>query len=123
MKKQINSVEEYITQFPIDIQNKLHKIRNFIKENWPDAIEKLSYAMPAFFYFGPLIYYAPAKNHIGIYPTPSGVIKFHEITNKYKTSKGAILVPLNEDIPLDLLKIVIDFKIQKDFEKANNKTK
>ena len=71
--KTINSIDEYIIQFPIEVQEILQKIRNVIKESAPEAVEKISYQMPTFYLHGNLVHFAANKNHIGFYPAPSGL--------------------------------------------------
>ncbi|MDP4182556.1 MAG: DUF1801 domain-containing protein, partial [Bacillota bacterium] len=52
------SIDEYISQFPPDIQDKLITLRQVIKEEAPDAEEKIRYQMPAFTLHGILVYFA-----------------------------------------------------------------
>ena len=47
-KMEFKSIDEYISQFPPDVQEKLKMLRKVIKEAAPDAEEKISYQMPAF---------------------------------------------------------------------------
>ena len=96
------------------------QIRQIIKETAPEAIEKISYQMPAFFQNGVLVYYAAAKNHIGFYPTPSGIKAFEEEfkTLKLKYSKGAVQFPIEQKLPEDLIRRIVAFRIrenQKEF--------
>ncbi|MCL5958623.1 MAG: hypothetical protein M1358_04765 [Chloroflexi bacterium] len=66
------TIDEYISQFPEDVQHILVEIRAVIKESALDAIEKISYQMPAFYLKGNLVWFAVHKRHIGFYPTASG---------------------------------------------------
>lgn len=77
LKKEINSVDEYIKDFPEDVIDKLQCIRQIIKENATEALESISYGMPAYKINGkPLVYFAAHKDHIGFYATPTGHDKF-----------------------------------------------
>ncbi|MDR7235513.1 uncharacterized protein YdhG (YjbR/CyaY superfamily) [Neobacillus drentensis] len=71
-----NSIDEYIQQFPPDVQEKLNALRKVIKETAPDAEEKISYQMPTFALRGNLVHFAAYKNHTGFYPTSSGIAAF-----------------------------------------------
>lgn len=115
------SPDEYIASFPPDIQEKLQSIRSLIKELVPEATEKISYAMPAFALHGNLVFYAAFKNHIGLYPSGSGIKEFeHELTG-LKWSKGAIQFPLDKPIPYDLISRIVTFRIAENREKAEAK--
>lgn len=48
MKSAITNVDEYITSFPEDIQQKLEQIRKTIQEAAPEATELISYGMPGY---------------------------------------------------------------------------
>ncbi|MHB1418987.1 MAG: iron chaperone [Bacillota bacterium] len=42
------SIDEYISEFSPEVQEKLKTLRKVIKESAPDAEEKISYRMPTF---------------------------------------------------------------------------
>ena len=71
------SIDEYILKFPPEIQEILKTLRKVIQESAPDAKEKISYQMPTFVLHGNLVHFAAWKNHIGFYPTPSGMDAFN----------------------------------------------
>lgn len=114
MKNTFKSIEEYYLLFSEDVQEKFEVIRNIIHAQNSEIEEYIGYQMPAFRYKGkPLIYFAGYKNHIGFYPLPEAIIHFENDFNerKYKFSKGAVQFPLNEDLPLDLIKKMIKWRI------------
>ena len=76
MKNSFNTIDEYIATFPKETQEILNEVRAAIKESAPEAEEKISYQMPTFFLNGNLVHFAAYKNHIGFYPTPSGIEAF-----------------------------------------------
>lgn len=110
------TIDEYIAQFPVEIQEKLTTLHKFIKECAPEAKEKISWAMPTFDLYGNLIHFAAFKNHIGIYPGENGVAMFLDKLTEYKTTKGAIQIPSNQPLPLDLIKEIIMFRIKENIE-------
>jgi uncharacterized protein YdhG (YjbR/CyaY superfamily) len=108
-----NNIDEYINMFPKDIQQKLEQLRQTIKKAAPLSQETISYQMPAFKINKTVVaYFAVCKEHIGFYPTPSPIIEFKKELSKYKTSKGAVQLPINEPLPLDLIKKMVEYKIK-----------
>ncbi|MFB6340485.1 iron chaperone [Saccharicrinis sp. FJH62] len=111
------TVDEYIINAPLDIQEKLQQLREIIKDVAPNATERISYQMPAFAQNGILVYFAANKNHIGFYPTASG-IKFAEPELKsFKYSKGAIQFPHDQDLPVDLIRNIVRFRLEENTHK------
>ena len=105
----MKTFEDYFSQFDDATRNKLENIRTEIKQTVPEAEECIKYLMPTFVFQNKnLIHFAAFTNHIGLYPGPEAVSFFEEELAKYKTSKGAIQVPLDEEIPLDLIKKIIN---------------
>jgi uncharacterized protein YdhG (YjbR/CyaY superfamily) len=88
-------VESFISRYPAEVQEILYKIRSIIKEVAPDAQEKLNYGIPTFTLNGNLVHYSGFKDHIGFYPTPSGVEKFKKQLSKYEGAKGSVKFPLD----------------------------
>ena len=110
-EKEYKTVDEYIAFFPNNLQIKLQELRQKIRESAPDAEEVISYGMPAYRLSGILVYFAAFKNHIGFYPTSSGVEAFREELSDYETSKGTIRFPLNKPIPLELVTKIVKFRV------------
>ncbi len=102
MNRKPTSVEEYFSWFPQDIREKLELICQTIREAVPEAKEVISYHMPAIKTKEVLVYYAAAKNHLGFYPTNSGVTEFKKELAGYQTSKGAIQIPARLTSPTRL---------------------
>lgn len=105
--KKVSTVDAYISSAPKEVQEKLQQIRNLIKEVAPDAIEKISYGMPYYGYKGRLVYFAYAKNHIGLYAMPSYLEGYDSEIQKYRTGKATLSFPIDEKLPLTLIKQLI----------------
>jgi uncharacterized protein YdhG (YjbR/CyaY superfamily) len=116
--KAIESIDDYISQCQPTIQPTLRKLRQVIKECAPEAKERISYQMPAFELHGILVYFAAFKNHIGFYPTSSGVAEFKDELTDYKTSKGAIQFPIEKELPYDLIKKIVVYRVKENTVKA-----
>jgi uncharacterized protein YdhG (YjbR/CyaY superfamily) len=86
----------------------------------PDAQETISYGMPAFRLNGILVYFAAFKNHIGFFPTASGVRVFAKELAPYDVSKGTIRFPIDKPIPDKLVAKIVKFRVQ---ENRNKKKK
>ena len=107
----LKEIKNYISQFPEEVQEIMHKIRDIILEAVPEATEKIVYGMPGFYLNKkPLVYFAGYKNHIGFYATPNGHEAFKEELSKYKQGKGSVQFPLNEEIPYDLIRKIVIFR-------------
>lgn len=105
-------IDAYIAAQPWEYQANLAKIRKIIQKVAPEAVESISYGMPGYKYLGkPLVYFMCAKKHIGFYPTPSWVEKFREELEGYQTSKGAIQFPHSQELPLELIKKIVEFRV------------
>jgi uncharacterized protein YdhG (YjbR/CyaY superfamily) len=115
------SIDEYITQCPAGMQATLKELRAIIKASAPKAEERISYRMPAFFQNGPLVYFALQKNHIGFYPTGSGVEAFKHELSGYATTKGSIHLPFDKPLPKELIQKIVRFKINENLGKSSKK--
>ena len=122
-KVRFNSIDEYIATFPEEIQTILQEIRATIQAAAPDAEEKISYQMPTFFLKGNLVHFAAFKNHIGFYPTPSGIEGFKEEIARYQGAKGSIRFPLDEPMPLDLITRIVKMRVAENLKKAELKSR
>ncbi len=112
-----NSVNEYIESFPKATQTLLKQIRAAIKKAAPLAEEIISYQMPAYKNNGMLVYFAAYKNHIGFYPTASGIAAFKKELAIYKTSTGAVQFPIDAKLPLCLITKFVKYRVKENSEK------
>jgi len=116
-KKIPATVDEYIAQFPEDVQSIMQQIRAVIHEAAPDVVEKISYQMPAFHYKGVLVWFGGHTNHIGFYPTGEGIEAFKGELSGYKYSKGAIQFPLGKPMPFDLIRRIVKYRLESTLKK------
>lgn len=117
MKNSPQTVEEYLENFPLEQQEIGKRIRKLIQEIAPDATESISYGMPAYKLNGPLVYFGLMKQHLGVYATGTSMPEFDAALEKYKRSKGAIQFQYKEEIPYDLIKQIVEFRVKQNFEK------
>ncbi len=116
-QKKIQTIDEYIESFDKDIQAILQKIRSVIKKSAPDSSEAISYGIPTFRLNGNLVHFAAFKNHIGFYPTPSGIEKFKNELMEFENAKGSVRFPLTKPIPYDLIRRIVEFRVQETLKK------
>jgi len=113
------TIDGYISGFPEDVRQILTHIRTVIKESAPQATEKISYQMPTFYLKGNLVHFAAFPNHIGFYPTPSGIEAFKDEIARYKWSKGAVQFPIDEPMPYDLIRRITQFRVAENLKKSD----
>jgi uncharacterized protein YdhG (YjbR/CyaY superfamily) len=117
MKKPID-VDAYIALFPPEIQALLQQLRQTIKQTAPDAVEMISYGIPAYKLKTMLVWFAAHTNHIGLYPRGSGIEVFKKELKGYKVSKGTIQFPLDKPLPLDLVGRLVLFRVAENLGKG-----
>jgi len=115
--KKAKDIDEYIADFPVDVQLLLQKVRAAIRRAAPKAEEAIKYQMPTFVLNGNLIHFAGYKNHIGVYPGSRPVEEFKDELTRYETSKGTIRLPLDKPVPSGLITKITKFCVQRNLAK------
>jgi uncharacterized protein YdhG (YjbR/CyaY superfamily) len=116
------TIDEYIANYPKDIQALLKKMRQIIKKAAPNAEEKINYGIPTFTLAGRnLVHFGASKNHIGFYPTPSGVKQFEKELSVYEGAKGSVQLPLDKALPSTLITKIVKFRVKENLDKAKKK--
>jgi uncharacterized protein YdhG (YjbR/CyaY superfamily) len=121
--EKIASIDQYIHGFPEHVQAILSQLRSTIRLAAPQAIEKICYRIPTFYFNGNLVHFAAFKRHIGFYPAPSGITAFQQELQSYKTSKGAIQFSIDQPLPLKLVKEIVEFRVKENSQKKVGKEK
>jgi uncharacterized protein YdhG (YjbR/CyaY superfamily) len=116
-KKEFKTIDEYIKTFPGDVQTILEKMRVTIREAAPEAKEAIRYQIPTFRLNGNLVHFAAFKNHIGFYPTSSGIEAFNDELSPYKRAKGSVQFPIDKPVPYDLVKKIVLFRVDENLRK------
>jgi len=112
------SIDEYIAEFPPETQQVLQAVRAIIRAAAPTATETISYAIPTFDLNGHLVHFAGYERHIGFYPTPGGMEAFKDELTSYKCAKGSVQFPLDQPMPTDLIRRMVEFRVAKNTEKG-----
>ena len=121
--KQANNIDEYIADFPADVQKSLEKVRSTIQKAAPRADEAIKYQIPTFVLNGNLISFAGYKHHIGLYPGSRAIEEFEAEVSKYQTSKGTVQFPLDKPVPVGLISKITKFCVQRNLAKPQKGTK
>lgn len=117
------TIDEYIAEFPRNVQKQLQLIRATIKRAAPDAKEAIKYRIPTFVQSENLVHFAAFKNHIGFYPTPSGIEAFKAQLSVYKGAKGSVQIPIDKPMPLRLIDRIVRFRLQEVHAKSATGTR
>ena len=105
-------IDAYITAFPPATQARLQEVRELIRSVAPAAIETMSYAIPTFDLNGKhLVHFAGYAKHIGFYPTPAAIEAFEDELDGYTRAKGSVQFALNQPLPVDLIRRMVEFRV------------
>lgn len=111
------TIDDYIAGFPTKVRKILERIRATIQKAAPDAVEVISYRMPAFKLDGRiLVYFAGWNEHIGLYP-PVNDAALKPETAPYEGPKGNLQFPLDERMPYGLITRIVKSRIRQNAEK------
>jgi uncharacterized protein YdhG (YjbR/CyaY superfamily) len=119
--RQFKTIDEYISMFPEDVRTILKKLRQTIRDAAPEAQETINYQMPTFTLNGNLVHFAAFKNHIGFYPTPTGMEAFKDELSAYKGAKGSVQFPIDQPLPLPLIRRIVEYRVKENLERKPRK--
>ncbi len=111
------TVTEYIAAASKEARPKLREIRKCIRAAAPGAVEELKWNMPAYSYKRILVMFAGFKNHVSLFPTASAVRAFKKEMAKFNTSPGTVQFPLDQPLPLALIRKITAFRVKESREK------
>jgi uncharacterized protein YdhG (YjbR/CyaY superfamily) len=121
MGRQFKTIDEYIHTFPEDVQRILNQLRQTIKDIAPEAEETINYQISTFTLHGNLVHFAAFQNHIGLYPTPSGMEAFKEELSAYKGAKGSVQFPVDQPLPLPLIRKIVEYRVPENWNGIKRK--
>jgi len=120
-KSHFKTIDEYINSHPVEVRDVLQTLRETIKEVVPQAQEKISYNMPTFTLNGTtLLIFAAWKKHTSLYPFTKAMEASLKEASPYKTSgKGTIQFPLDQPLPLPLIRKIVQLRVKENLEENN----
>ena len=122
-KIKFETVEQYLKNLPAASQKILQTVRKAIGNAAPGAEEVISYQIPAFRFEGHWVfYYSIYTNHFSLSCPPpfAPFVKFKKELSKYKMSKSAVQFPLDQPVPVELIKAMTKYQVE---EKKKRKKK
>jgi len=106
------TVDQYLAAVPEPARTTLNKIRAIIRSAAPaEAIETISYGMPAFKHKGVLVWFAAFSDHCSLFPTAAIIEKFKSELKAYTISKGTIQFPADKPLPAALVKKIVKARV------------
>ncbi len=107
------SIDEYLASVPEPARGTLNKVRAAIRSAVPpEAVETISYGMPAVKYKGVVAWFAAFSNHCSLFPTASIVERFKDELKGYATSKGTIQFPTDKPMPAALIRKLVKARVK-----------
>jgi len=109
------SVEEYRDRIPDSSRDHFDKLHAVIRSVMPaDAVEIISYNIPAFKRKRVLVWFAAFANHCSLFPTSSIIEAFKTELASFTVSKGTVQFPLDKPLPMALVRKLVKARIAKD---------
>ncbi|HEV2413610.1 MAG TPA: DUF1801 domain-containing protein [Candidatus Dormibacteraeota bacterium] len=111
-----NDVDAYIAAAPKEVQAHLRRLRAIIKEEAPNAEERISYQMPYYRYLGHLVYFAGFKDHVSLFP--AGYTNTRSALTRYVKGKGTYQFRLDEPLPEAEIRDLVRTRVTENDAKA-----
>ena len=114
MKRDIETVDEYIAMQPETAQRALSQVRSAIRKAAPKADESISYKMPTYKMNGErLLYFAGWKKHYSLYPATKRLLAaLKDDLKAYAVEKSTVRFPLAEPVPVKVIEHFVKFRAQ-----------
>ncbi|MBV9326053.1 MAG: DUF1801 domain-containing protein [Chloroflexi bacterium] len=102
------TVDEYIAAQPPQTQDRLRELRSAVRGALPSASEVISYGMPTYKLPSGFVSFGAAKRHCALYG--AALDAYPEELRTYDTAKGTLRFKLDEPIPEDLVRKLVQAK-------------
>lgn len=108
------SVDEYIASQPDPARAMLARVRSAIRKAEPEIEEVISYNMPTYKLHGRrVLHFAAWNDHYAIYGATEGLTEaFKDELAPFEIGKGTIRFPLDESVPMDLIRRIVTFRVK-----------
>jgi uncharacterized protein YdhG (YjbR/CyaY superfamily) len=106
-----DAVAAFIDAAAEPARTRLRALRSLVREEAPDAVERMAYGLPTWHQGENLLHLGAFARHIGLYPGPAAIEAFAKELESFTTSKGAIQLPHDRDIPVDLIRRIVRWRI------------
>jgi uncharacterized protein YdhG (YjbR/CyaY superfamily) len=99
-----DNIDEYINNAPVYAREKLHELRNILREVAPGAQEQIRWGNPVFIEKRILFSFSAHKFHINFMPTSQSLIPFTEELKNHKTGKDTLQIPYDKPLPKEIIR-------------------
>lgn len=112
--KAVTTVSEYIATAPPQTRQPLRRLRAAIRSAAPGITERISYRIPTFDLDGKyLLYLAGFQNHVSVYPVTAEMVqRYGKSIAPYRSGRGTLRFPLDEDVPVALVAKLAKLRVQ-----------
>jgi uncharacterized protein YdhG (YjbR/CyaY superfamily) len=106
-------VDAYLAALPDDRRAALERLRETIRAAAPEAVETISYDMPAFRAHGRiLVYYAAFRDHFSLFPAGGAVLDaLGPEVARFRSGKGTLRFAWDEPLPVALLTKIVQARL------------
>jgi uncharacterized protein YdhG (YjbR/CyaY superfamily) len=112
------TVDAYMAGLPDEVRAILEEIRRTVRDAAPQAEEGIKYGMPSYQLHGSLVYFSAFKKHIGFFCTTTGNGALEAEVAPYAGPKGNLQFPLGKPVPMDLIRRIVEFRVQENLAAA-----
>ena len=111
-KREPEAVTQYIDGAMEPAHSRLRELREIVRDEAPEAIERIAYGLATWHQGENLIHLGAFTHHVGVYPGPAAIVEFASELTPYKTSKGAIQLPHDQPLPTDLVRRITRWRVE-----------
>jgi len=112
-KSGTSGVEEYIASCPVEVQEKLAKMRTAVRAAAPGATERTDYfempgySYPGYDYDGMFVWFSYKKPFVRLHVRPPVIENHAEELAGYRTTKAIVSFPADKPAPVALVKKLV----------------
>jgi len=119
-----HNVDEYLAAVPEEERVVLETLRRTIKAAAPEAVEVISFGVPAFKYHGPLVFFAAFPHHCSLYVVSKPVLElFSTELASWDTSGTTIHFSPQHPLPATLVTKIVKARIRENEKRAGTRQK
>ena len=105
-------MDDYIRRVPEPARTVMNKMRAAIRSAAPpEAVEVISYRMPALKHKKVLVWFAAFSDHCSLFPTAAVIEAFKDELKGFAASKGTLHFPTDKPIPSTLIKKLVKARV------------
>jgi hypothetical protein len=108
-----DAVTAYIDAAPEPARTRLRTLRAVVSREAPNAIVRMAYGVPTWHQTENLIHMGAFARHIGLYPGSEAIKAFADELESFSTSKGTIQLPHDRDLPVELVRRITRWRLER----------